>query len=223
MPTCGLLFDVDGVIANTEPICARAASAMFRDRYGAEVPERAFARYVGNGPSGYLNGPARDHGFEVDVDTAWPDTAARFLSILDETEASIAFPRVQAFVREALVKDGWRVGLATSTPENKFRKTLAAAGVDPEAFAAYIHGGCVKRHKPHPDIYMAAAEALGLAPDCCVVIEDAIDGIRAAKGAGMHCIAVTNSFPADRLCEADAVVDHIGEITWSCLARLVVA
>jgi len=218
-PVRGLIFDVDGVLANTEPICARAASAMFRERYAADVPELEFEAYVGTGPPLYLGGPAREHGLDIDIEQAWADCANRFLALLDNGP-DIAFPGTHAFLNEAFGRSEWALGLATSTPEHKSRKTLRAAGVDPDVFAAYVHGDAVARHKPDPEIYLAAAAALELAPGQCVVIEDAINGIRAAKGAGMRCVAVTNSFTRDRLSEADHVVDHVGEITWELLHAL---
>ncbi len=216
----GLIFDIDGVIADTEPICARAASAMFRKRYGAVVPETAFRAHVGSGPPRYLGNPARDLGLDIDLDEAWADCADRFLKLLD-AGPPIAFPGVQDFLREAFVRPGWKPALATSTPEHKSRKTLKAAGVNPRDFSAYIHGDAVTRHKPDPEIYLAAATALGLSPTRCVAIEDAVNGIRAAKGAGMGCIAITNSFPREGLAEADRVVDRITDVTWEMLDSLV--
>ena len=67
----------------------------------------------------------------------------------------------------------------------------------------------MKNHKPNPDTYLLTAEKLGLPSNKCVVIEDSLVGVRAAKKAGMKCVAVSNSFPPPRLKEADLVVDTL--------------
>ena len=76
-------------------------------------------------------------------------------------------------------------------------------------------GEDVKLLKPHPDIYLEAARRLAVQPAACCVIEDAINGVKAAKAAGMRCVAVTTSFSAEELKSvgADVVKKAIGEIT----------
>jgi len=78
----------------------------------------------------------------------------------------------------------------------------------------------VKEGKPHPQGFLLAAEKLEVAPENCIVIEDAVAGVAAAKRAGMRCLAVTNTHPRLSLMEADLVVDTLEEITVDNLERL---
>jgi beta-phosphoglucomutase len=72
--------------------------------------------------------------------------------------------------------------------------------------------------KPAPDGFLSAAENLGVMPSECVVVEDAVNGVQAAKAAGMRCVAVATTFPADRLQEADVVRAGIADVQLSDLA-----
>src|SRR5206468_3056440 len=84
-------------------------------------------------------------------------------------------------------------------------------------FAAVVTGDDVKRGKPHPEVFLAAAETLGTEPKRCVVFEDAVAGVEAAKAGGMKCVAVTfvGHHPADKLraAGADVIVASLEEIT----------
>ena len=77
-------------------------------------------------------------------------------------------------------------------------------GVPPDRFAAVITAEDVARRKPHPDIFLAAACRLNLPAASCCVIEDAVNGVQAAKAAGMRCVAVTTSFSREALAAAGA-------------------
>ena len=76
----------------------------------------------------------------------------------------------------------------------------------------------MKNKKPAPDIFLTAAERLGVNPHACAVVEDAVNGIQAAKAAGMRCVAVAQSFPPDRLHAADVIKNRIVDVTLSDLA-----
>ena len=107
----------------------------------------------------------------------------------------------------------------SKTPEGK--KTIAAmVRVADMTRNAFINGDMVTHKKPNPEIYLTAAQALGINPADCVVIEDAVEGIKAAKAAGMRCIAITNSFPAEKLRDADLVVDSAEHINLEILHQI---
>ena len=89
-----------------------------------------------------------------------------------------------------------------------------------ECFDDYVIGDDVQNGKPAPDTFLKAAEKLNLAPADCVVIEDAIAGIQAAKTAGMKVIAVTNTRPRQELTEADMIVDSLMEISAEDITKL---
>ena len=80
-------------------------------------------------------------------------------------------------------------------------------------FQVIVSGREVSEGKPSPQGFLLAAERLNVEPGNCIVIEDAIAGVAAAKRAGMHCIAVTNTHPGESLAEADLIVDTLEEVT----------
>ena len=92
--------------------------------------------------------------------------------------------------------------------------SLNAAQIDPSSFDAILSGSDVTEKKPSPAPYLLGAERLGADPSQCLVIEDALSGVKSAKSAGMTCAAVTTSFSAEELKEAgaDYVVDDIIEV-----------
>jgi HAD superfamily hydrolase (TIGR01509 family) len=106
--------------------------------------------------------------------------------------------------------------LASAADRRKINATLAAAGIDRDLFKEILSGEDVVNKKPSPDIYIMAGQKLNLAPSDCVVIEDAVNGVKAAKAAGMFAIGVTTSFSAEVLTAAgaDFIIKDI-----SCLLR----
>ncbi len=202
----GLIFDMDGVLGDTEPPCAEAAITMFRELYNTEAKVADFAPYIGTGAIRYLEGPAEAFGITIDTPRAVAYATDKFIELLEQSD-DIAFPGVHTLIDKTAADASWKLAIATSSPENKARPTLKAARVDLMKFDAFINGDMVERKKPDPEIYLTAANALGLSPTRCIVVEDAVEGIKAAKAAGMTCIGVTNSFPAERLAEADHIVD----------------
>jgi beta-phosphoglucomutase-like phosphatase (HAD superfamily) len=89
---------------------------------------------------------------------------------------------------------------------------LRAMGLREDEFDAVINGLEVARKKPFPDIYILAAERIGLTPAECLVVEDAVSGIKAAKAAGCKCLAVLTSFQASDLTEADWICDSLDNV-----------
>ena len=85
----------------------------------------------------------------------------------------------------------------------------------------YVTGSEVKNKKPHPELFLLAAERMGIRPANCVVIEDAPNGIQAAKAAGAKCIAVTNTTSAADLAEADLVCHSLEQIDLDVIHELV--
>ncbi len=110
------------------------------------------------------------------------------------------------------------MAIASSADEIKVVATLQKIGLPLEFWDAVVTGEQVKRKKPAPDLFLSAAQKLGANPTVCVVVEDAVNGVQAAKAAGMRCIAVAQTFPAENLQEADIVRDEISHVRLSDLA-----
>ena len=121
---------------------------------------------------------------------------------------------------EAMSRPDFRVGIATSSTREKSEAVLQSAGI-PYDKLTYVNGSNVKNKKPHPELFLTCAQWMGIPPECCVVIEDAPNGVESAKNAGSKCIAVTNSTTADNLSDADLVVDSLTTVNIKTIIQLI--
>ena len=219
----GLIFDVDGVIADTERVNAEASIKVFADLFGVEGVVRSdFEVGLGRGAAEYVRAAARVHGLELSdaqVDAATEARQTHFLAML-KNEPLPAFPGVLELMEAALARGDFRVGIATSSTREKSEAVLKSAGIPYEQMV-YVTGSDVKNKKPDPELFLMAAARLGLDPAQCIVIEDAPDGVAAAHAAGCRCVAVTNSTGREKLAEANLVVQSLEEVDLRMVVGLV--
>jgi beta-phosphoglucomutase len=142
----------------------------------------------------------------------------------------------QALYRERVSKDirplPGAVELIKSLNQNKIKIALASSATPENVevivqglkiekyFQAFVNGTEVAEGKPSPLIFLLAAKKLGVPPVNCVVLEDAVAGVSAAKEGGMKCVAVTNSLPREKLSKADLIVDSLAEVDLEVLKGL---
>ena len=197
----GVIFDMDGVLTDSEPLINAAAIAMFQER-GLEVRSSDFLPFVGAGEDRYIGGVAEKHQFPLELPAAKRRTYEIYLELVPTRLK--AFPGVEELVRTCR-QAGLRLAVASSADEVKIVANLRQIGLAPATWDAVVTGDDVAAKKPAPDIFLSAAQKLGLAPAQCVVVEDAVNGIQAAKAAGMRCVGVAQTFPAARLQGADVI------------------
>jgi HAD superfamily hydrolase (TIGR01509 family) len=217
--TYGLIFDVDGLLADTEPVVAKATIDMFRELYGCEPTVEDFLPFVGTGAVRYVEGVAEKYGVTVDIVKAVALRQDNYVALLNEA-TDIAFPGVHALIDAAAAAPDWKLSIATSSDKENSVPTLRAANIDPAKFNAWITGSNVTHKKPNPEIYLVASEAIGVPPERCCVVEDALVGVEAARRAGMKCLAVTNTFSQEQLADADLVVGSLAEVNLDQLRAL---
>jgi HAD superfamily hydrolase (TIGR01509 family) len=209
-----VIFDMDGVLTNSEPLINAAAIQMFREQ-GLTVQPDDFLPFVGTGEERYVSGVAEKYHFPLDPFAAKQRTYEIYLDLVPSKLE--AFPGVLELVA-ALHKAEIKVAVASSADQIKVVANLQKIKLPPESWDAVVTGEQVQNKKPAPDILLIAARQLGVEASQCVVVEDAVNGIRAAKAAGMRCVAVAQTFPADRLHEADVVRERISDVGLSDLA-----
>ncbi len=129
-----------------------------------------------------------------------------------------ALPGV-GLILDLLQKAGFRQAIASSAPVINIGLILESTGIG-RFFEAVVSGDEVKAGKPDPEIFLEASRRLAVAPARCVVVEDAIPGVTAAKAAGMRCVAVTNSHPASELRQADIIVSSLELVSPEILEKL---
>jgi HAD superfamily hydrolase (TIGR01509 family) len=208
LKTQAVIFDMDGVLTDSEPLINASAIAMFREK-GIEARPEDFLPFVGTGEDHYIGGVAAKYHLPLDLVAAKRRTYEIYLELVPKKLR--AFPGAVEFVR-ACRRAGFRLAVASSADWIKIVANLRQIGLPPEDWDAIVTGEDVSARKPAPDIFLAAARKLGLAPGACVVIEDAVNGVQAARKAGMRCIAVAQTFSALELGAADVVKLRIADV-----------
>lgn len=198
-PCRGVIFDMDGVLVDSEAFICRAACQMFRE-LGQTVWPEDFTPFIGTGENRYLGGVAEKYGLAVDIDQIKKRTYDIYLEIIQgELEP---LPGVHDFIQKC--RDlGKQLAVASSADRRKVVGNLNEIQLAPELFDAVIVGEDVEHKKPAPDIFLLAAKHLGLPPQQCLVVEDAVSGVAAAKAAGARCLALMTSFDQEALADAD--------------------
>ena len=191
-----VIFDMDGVLCDSEPFIAAAAAEALRRRYGIAVTREDFLPFVGAGEDRFISGAAARHGVAVDLAIDKPLTYDVYLELIPGALQPIA--GVHGFLAAARTA-GLRLALATSSDRPKLDGNLAAIGVPESTFDVVISAEHVTHKKPDPETFVRAVEALGLPASRCLVIEDARNGVKAGRAAGCAVIGITSSQPADVL------------------------
>ncbi len=204
-----VIFDMDGVLTDSEPLICAAAVAMFNEK-GLHVQPQDFKPFVGTGENRYLGGVAEKYGFPLDIVSAKKRTYEIYLDLVPKCLRP--FPGACGLVRSCR-QAGLKTAVASSADAIKINANLRKIGLPPEEWDGIVTGEDVERRKPDPEIFLCAARGLSLPPGQCVVVEDAVNGVRAAKAAGMRCVALAQTFSAELLGEADLVRGSLADLT----------
>lgn len=209
----GVLFDMDGVLVDSEEFICKAAIRMFAEK-GLTVHPEDFKPFVGTGEDNYIGGVAAAYSFPLDTEEAKNRTYQIYAEITRNILAPL--PGVHRFIARCKER-GLKLAVATSADKVKMEINMAAIGLPYGTFDQTVNGLEVRRKKPFSDIYLEAARKLGVSPVECLVAEDAVSGVSAAKAAGCRCLALTTSFPADLLEAADWIAQTLAEAPEDCL------
>lgn len=190
----GVIFDMDGVLADSELLMAKASVRMFREHHGVAVKEEDFVPFVGTGEIRYLGGVAQKYGVSLnqpaDKDFAYQTYLDMIPGNLEPLNGAVEFVlRCRA--------EGMKTAVATGADRIKLDGTLNGIGLPPRDFDALVTGSDISRPKPDPEIFVTAARAIGIPPSRCLVIEDSIHGVAGALAGGSLCMALTTSFPRE--------------------------
>ncbi len=198
---------MDGVLCDSEPFIAAAAIRMFQERYNQTVHAADFIPFVGAGENRYLGGVAEQYGIPWNQEK---DKAETYRLYAECVQGKLqALPGVKTFMENA-AEAGIKLAIATSADAFKLTVNLAEMGLNRNRFDALVNGLEIEHKKPAPDIFIEAAKRLGLDPAECIVFEDALNGVQAAKAAGSTCVGITSSFTSQELNEAGADASFAG-------------
>jgi HAD superfamily hydrolase (TIGR01509 family) len=204
-----VVFDLDGVLVDSEQLWDRARRELVEERGGVwrEDATRAMMGMSSREWSRYLHD-------ELQVDLEPAEISAAVVAKLEQLyrEQLPLLPGARAAV--LALAQRWPLGLASSANREVIDLVLELAELE-DSFAATVSSEEVPRGKPAPDVYLEAARRLGVAPTDCAAVEDSTNGLRAAAAAGMRIIALPNrTFPPaeDAVQLADVVIGSLDEL-----------
>lgn len=201
-----IIFDMDGVLIDSE-MAHKESEITALAQHGFHVTEEDLMPYVGANRAAFERGLEATFNQKVD----WPSVFATKDEIFYKLMQNVKpVPGVLELVDAT--KNKYKLGLATSSVR-RFMNFIADKFNYQHRFQTMVCGEDIVNSKPHPEIFLKAAERLQVPPQQCIAIEDSINGIRSAKAAGMFVIGITTTFPRQTLQQADLVIDHFDEIT----------
>ena len=203
-----IIWDMDGVIVDTAPYHLKAWQHVFQKK-GVNFTEDDFRRNFGKRNDTIIRYTLGESILQSEINAIISEKEPTFR---DAVRKNIKpFPGAIKLIK-ALRKHGFKMALASSAPIENIQLLIQGLGIE-NYFNAIVSGRDVAEGKPSPQVFLLAAKKLGVAPENCIVIEDAVAGVTAAKRAGMHCLAITNTHPRQSFNEADLIVDSLETIT----------
>ena len=205
--TPAVIFDMDGVIVDSEPLHERAFMAVFGELGYGETHGVRFADYYGRSDEAVWRDFLTRHEPGVPMDELLRRKRDQFLRLLREEEPLFdGLPDLLASLQPR-----YPLAIASGSAHSIIQGVLELGDLR-RWFSVVVSAEDVGVEKPAPDIFLRAAQLLGVEAGGCFVVEDSIAGVQGARAAGMTTIAITNSFTAAELRLAHHVVGTYGEI-----------
>ncbi len=204
-----VVFDLDGVITDSEELWNEVRESLARER-GGRWSAQAQADMMGMSSTEWSRYLHEVVGLPEPPEEINREVVDRMLARYSE-RLPLIDRAVDAVKRLAA---HWPLGVASSSNRVLIDRVLELSGLAPY-FKVTVSSEEVEHGKPAPDVYLEAARRLGVEPPRCVAIEDSSSGIRSANAAGMHVVGIPNRAfrpPADVLALADVVLDSIPEL-----------
>lgn len=202
-----VIFDMDGLMVNSEPLSRQAWDEILRD-YGRSMDDATYRRIVGQRTAESARIVCEAYQLPLTAEELAAAKIARWESIWRR-----GLPPMPGLMtlHDALVAREIPWAVATSSPRHYAEAVLQQLGLA-SSCCAVAGGDEVQQGKPAPDIYLLAARRLSIAPAHCLALEDSVPGARAAQAAGMRVVAVPNGVPPTLFDFADHVLGSLNEV-----------
>lgn len=209
-----IIFDMDGTLVETTEADFKAWQRVFRD-HGRELSFEDYFPLLGRKSQDVVQ-----HVLHLKGEEAQENMRRKmyyFEAFIKQNGLQL-LPGANGLLEE-LKSAGVPLGLATSSRQPKMRMVMEKTGLFP-FFNTIVTGEMVEQGKPSPDIFMLTAERMGIHPLECVVVEDAVHGITAARTAGMKSVAIVSTHEASQLKDAHLVINSYSELNLEILKGL---
>lgn len=209
-----VIFDYDGVLVNSPEIIWDLRKKYLKQKYGLELSNNDVREVLGLTLEEQVSFLSKKHGISIEL----KDFLAQRKSLEPLLEEQLkVLPGARELIEDA-IKSGFKVAVATSKPRALVTNEMRRLQLN-KYFTVIVAKEDTKKQKPDPEPLLQAAKALGARPEECVVIEDAIHGVEAARRAGMKAIGLCNPFNSD-FPDAELVVHSLGELTTQRIRKL---
>jgi len=210
------IFDVDGVLVHSEGYSFEATKLMLA-KFGFELTKKENKKFIGRSLKDIIAIINKGHNLDIPTKKA---VALREITYHQVAKNIKVFPGVRQLLNK-LKLHKIRVIAASSGTEKKIRFNLMKSGLT-KYFKHKISGEHCRHSKPNPQIFLKADALMHVKPSECIVVEDSVNGVKAAKRAKMKCIAVTNTYSRSKLKKAgaDLVVKSLKEVTIKKIMKL---
>ena len=219
-----IIFDFDGVIANSEPLHLRACQEVLAEEGVRLSDDEYYTQYLGFDDVGMFEQLASTRGYEWNARHVAALVAAKGVKLQELLHAgAVLFPDAAGFIRRSAA--AVPIAIASGAMPHEIREILGAAGLA-DLFTAIVGAGDTTESKPSPQPYLHAFSQLraatggSLDPAHTVAIEDSRWGLASARGAGLRCVGVTTSYPAHELPGAELTVGGLADLTLEMLDGL---
>lgn len=213
-----VIFDMDGVIVDTEPVHYYAFQQHFKD-LNIDVPDEMYATFTGNSTRNVFQRLKEHFALEEEIEKLIDVKRAIFNDAFDKKEDLFLLDGVEGLIKD-LYANGMQLILASSSAKVTIDRIFKRFNLY-QYFTHIVSGEDFPKSKPHPAIFEHAA-SLSVAPKSeCIVIEDSTNGIKAAKAAGIFCIGYNSEHSRlQDLSEADMVIQHFSELDYQKVKAL---
>jgi len=204
----GIIFDIDGVIIDSEPIHHRAERILLSN-YGVTITNEALHAFAGKDASQLLKGFINQYQLPVEFSSFYQQHQTNLERVFQTSKipGTNAIPLIHEIHRRNIP-----LALASSSHRKLIQLVLDRLKLS-TFFQVIIGGDEVERGKPFPDIYIETARRLNKAPGLCIAIEDSKNGVQSAKDAGCFCVGYVNPNSGKQdLRRADKIIDHFSNI-----------
>lgn len=208
---------MDGVLVDTEPLADLHFSKFLKEEFAIDVAPEFFQRFRGSTSQHFWNTVIKEFNLNTTYEEVSKTARPRYLEFLKNSNLT-AIPGITELIEE-LLKNNIKIAVASSASHNRIKTILEIIKLS-DKFEIIISADHIKNSKPHPEIYLIAAETLGVNPKNCVAIEDAANGVKSAKAAGMKVLAFKDpSHNKQDLSEADMIITDFNSINLRALQR----
>ncbi len=213
-----VIFDMDGVIVDTEPVHYYAYQQHFK-QLNIEVSDELYATFTGNSTRNVYQRLKEHFGLTEEVEKLIDIKRAIFNDAFDNKEDFFLLDGVEALIKD-LHSNGMQLVLASSSAKVTIDRIFKRFDLY-QYFSHIVSGEEFPKSKPHPAIFLKAVALSETPPQNCIVIEDSTNGIRAAKAAGLYCIGYDSEHSKFQdLTESDQIVKHFSELNFQNIRQI---